>query len=217
MNTVNEKGDNSFFKSQKFKQALSKKGWIIAGCILLFFVICNPSLEDFRSYLHLGSARYYEGTGRDINFLIGSIYSQNTYGAKKKYLGVLKNFIDISSNPNANRGSSDSDTTKKADTAISKMADTNDTYQKSLKLKKLLACTAESAKGDFLSYMKFNYPDYKIYGEPVVREQDDCVYEIQFTTRKQEDYAEKEVVIAQISYDYDYSHYYFKTIRGVLY
>jgi hypothetical protein len=78
-------------------------------------------------------------------------------------------------------------------------------------------CTEKNALENFHSYMKFYYPDWKIYGKPVVREQSDCTFEIQFTTMDPHIKLEKEVIIVEISFDYDFSHYYFKKIRGTLY
>jgi hypothetical protein len=65
--------------------------------------------------------------------------------------------------------------------------------------------------------MKFYYPDWKIYGNPVVKEQTDCTFRIQFTTIDPHIKLEKEIIIAEISYSYEYTRYRFKTIRGTLY
>lgn len=83
--------------------------------------------------------------------------------------------------------------------------------------KKAENCTSEVALENFNSYMKFYYPDWKIYGKPVIREQSDCIFEIQFTTMNPHIRYEKEVGIVEISFDYDFSHYYFRIVRGTLY
>lgn len=84
-------------------------------------------------------------------------------------------------------------------------------------VKKNITCTEEHALEDFKSYMKFYYPDWKIYGKPVVKEQSDCTYRIQFTTLDPHIKYEREVIIVEISYNYDYSRYTCRTIRGTLY
>ena len=84
-------------------------------------------------------------------------------------------------------------------------------------IKKIFNCTEEHALENFRSYMKFYYPDWKIYGKPVVKEQSDCIYRIQFTTLDPHSRYEREVIIVEISYNYDYSRYNFTTIRGTLY
>lgn len=88
-----------------------------------------------------------------------------------------------------------------------------------IELKRAENCTGENALINFQSYMKFYYPDWKIYGKPVVMEQSDCKYEIQFTTMNPhyKYFREKEIMIVQISFNYDYSSYYFETVRGTLY
>jgi len=43
-------------------------------------------------------------------------------------------------------------------------------------------CTQESALKAFRSYMNFYYPDWKIYGNPVIKEMSDCIYRVQFST-----------------------------------
>jgi|GEM_PF-6735329 len=82
---------------------------------------------------------------------------------------------------------------------------------------KAFTCTEENALANFKSYMKFYYPDWKIYGSPVVKDQSDCTYRIQFTTLDPHIRYEREVMIVEISYNYDYSRYSFRTIRGTLY
>lgn len=101
------------------------------------------------------------------------------------------------------------------DSAISKGS--KNTYGSERGLKKAENCTSKNALENFQSYMKFYYPDWKIYGKPVVREQSDCTFEIQFTTMNPHFRYEKEVMIVEISFDYDFSHYYFRKVRGTLY
>lgn len=82
---------------------------------------------------------------------------------------------------------------------------------------KIETCNEEQALIDFRSYMKFYYPDWKIYGKPVVIEQSDCTYRVQFTTLDPHIKYEREVIVIEISYNYNYTQYYFRTIRGTLY
>jgi hypothetical protein len=79
-----------------------------------------------------------------------------------------------------------------------------------------IPCTSERALKDFYSYMKFYYPDYKIYGKPVVKEHSTCTYRIQFTTSNPHFY-EKEVMIVEITFNNYNTRYRFSTIRGMLY
>ena len=65
--------------------------------------------------------------------------------------------------------------------------------------------------------MKFYYPDWKLYGSPIVIEESDCIYRIQFITLDPHTRYQREVIIAEISYDYNFSHYSFRTVRGTLY
>lgn len=83
--------------------------------------------------------------------------------------------------------------------------------------KKAETCNEEQALLDFKSYMKFYYPDWKIYGNPVVKEQSDCTFRVQFTTLDPHIRYQKEVIIVEISYNYNYTEYYFRTVRGTLY
>jgi hypothetical protein len=78
-------------------------------------------------------------------------------------------------------------------------------------------CTQESALKAFRSYMNFYYPDWKIYGNPVIKEMSDCIYRVQFSTMDPHIKWEREVIIAEISLNDDGHHYKFKTIRGELY
>lgn len=84
-------------------------------------------------------------------------------------------------------------------------------------LKKAEFCTEETALVNFKSHMKFYYPDWKIFGKPVVREGSDCGYQIQFTTINPHLRYEREVMIAKISFSSDFSSYYFSMVRGTIY
>jgi serine/threonine protein kinase len=86
-------------------------------------------------------------------------------------------------------------------------------------IQKAITCTEQQALGDFKLYMKFNYPDWQIIGNPQVLEHADCTYRVQFTTLDPAyhgDWMFKEVIIGEISYSDDYQRYYFRTIRGWL-
>lgn len=78
-------------------------------------------------------------------------------------------------------------------------------------------CTKENALYQFYSYMKFYYPDWKIYGKPITQKSSDCKFEIQFTTMDPHIKLEKEIIIVEISFSFDGSEYYFNKIRGTLY
>jgi hypothetical protein len=90
--------------------------------------------------------------------------------------------------------------------------------QASLEVRKKQTCTKASALENFEYYMKFYYPDWKIYGSPGVIENSECTYRIQFTTLDPAyDYSEfKVVIIVEISWDNDFTHFYFNVIRGHL-
>lgn len=101
------------------------------------------------------------------------------------------------------------------DTAVS-----NPTFQIEDNSSKLINCTVENALEQFYSYMKFNYPDWHIYGKPVVFENSDCSYKIRFTTMDPhlKILDEKEVIVVEISFaGVKYDTYYFRVIRGTLY
>lgn len=78
-------------------------------------------------------------------------------------------------------------------------------------------CTTANALKNFKSYMKFNYPDWKIYGNPVVQEQSDCSYRIQFTTIDPHIRLEKEIIVVEISFHLFSNQYSITNIRGTLY
>lgn len=94
---------------------------------------------------------------------------------------------------------------------------TNDNNMVDYLEKKNQTCNEEQVRRDFDSYMKFNYPDWKIYGNPIIQVYSDCTYRIQFTTMNPKIRYEKEIIIVEIAYTPDLEHYNFRTIRGVLY
>lgn len=71
---------------------LLKKIWIVAGIILVLFILLNPGINRFKEYSGLvgKDSRYIK---RKYNFVIFSIY-EDSY-SDKKYLGILMNFINI--------------------------------------------------------------------------------------------------------------------------
>lgn len=83
--------------------------------------------------------------------------------------------------------------------------------------KKAATCNEDQVKRDFQSYMKFNYPDWKIYGDPIIQLFSDCTYRVQFTTMNPRLRYKKEIIIIEIAYTSDLEHYNFNTIRGILY
>jgi hypothetical protein len=83
-------------------------------------------------------------------------------------------------------------------------------------------CSEITALEKFKQHMKFYYPDYKIYGQPVIKQSDDCIYEVQFQTINPHEkfLNEKEVVIVKVNLRPPYFKYgttTFETIRGELY
>lgn len=83
-------------------------------------------------------------------------------------------------------------------------------------------CSEIIALEKFKSHMKFYYPDWKIYGQPVIKQSDDCIYEVQFQTINPHEkfLNEKEVVIVKVNLRPPYFKYgttTFETIRGELY
>ncbi len=68
----------------------------IVIAVLLLLIITNPSIDEFRSYQHVAPTNYRTYMGRDINFLIFSIYSGDLDGNREnKYLGILGNFFKL--------------------------------------------------------------------------------------------------------------------------
>lgn len=101
---------------------------------------------------------------------------------------------------------------------IVKNTDTPRTMDAPAFIKRMATCTPEHALEAFQSHMNFNYPDWKVYGKPVIKKQSDCTFRIRFTTIDPHNRLEKEVMIVEITYNFSSSNYYtFKTIRGTLY
>ena len=74
---------------------MKKRRLYILGAVLLILIFTNPSHQEFRSYLHIAPNNYINGTGRDYNFIICSIYSCGADIDKERYFGVLGNFIKL--------------------------------------------------------------------------------------------------------------------------
>ncbi len=69
-----------------------KKKWLIIWGLIILFIIGNPSIRKFKSYL------YNSGTDirREYNFFLFSIYTEkNSPYNKTYYLGILFNFINL--------------------------------------------------------------------------------------------------------------------------
>jgi hypothetical protein len=94
---------------------------------------------------------------------------------------------------------------------------TNNAYMEEQERKKKASCNEDKALQLFHSYMKFNYPDYKIYGKPVVKKYDECTFRVQFTSIDPHIQYQKEVFIVQISINAYEETYNFSEIRGTLY
>ena len=123
-------------------------------------------------------------------------------------------------NNNRTKNKSSSEIIKRVDSAAI-YVDTISDLPSHHELKKAENCTEKNVLYQFESYMKFSYPDWKVYGKPVVQETSDCVYQIRFTSMnphlKKLGVGEKEIIIVQISFTYDYGNYYFRIVRGTLY
>lgn len=58
------------------------------------FIIGNPSIKKFKSYLYNPDS---EGIRREYNFLLFSVYTEKDRFYKTYYLGILFNFINLGS------------------------------------------------------------------------------------------------------------------------
>ena len=71
------------------------------GIVLAILVLTNPSMQDFKEYID-GTGSDRDRERKEHDFLIFSIYSaryvrfESNQTDNGKFLGVLKNFIDIS-------------------------------------------------------------------------------------------------------------------------
>ncbi len=74
-----------------------KKIWMVIFSILLFLIITNPSLQNFKEYKGIEpEAQYDKAVRRNYNFILFSIYQQsNGEGLyyDNYYLGIAANFI----------------------------------------------------------------------------------------------------------------------------
>jgi hypothetical protein len=68
------------------------KIWVVIGLILLLFIFLNPTYLNFKEFTGI-TGKDAKNLHKKANFLICSIY-QDDYN-HKKYLGFVKNFIDI--------------------------------------------------------------------------------------------------------------------------
>jgi hypothetical protein len=69
-----------------------KKIWLIIGTILLLFIFLNPTYLNFKEFTGF-TGNDVESLHKKANFIFCSVYQDN-YN-HKRYLGILKNFIDI--------------------------------------------------------------------------------------------------------------------------
>jgi hypothetical protein len=83
-------------------------------------------------------------------------------------------------------------------------------------------CNEKMALEKFRAHMKFYYPDWKIYGKPMIKNTSDCIYEIQFKTADPHLHysSDKEVIIVRMNLkfeNFETGTIYFNVIRGELY
>ncbi len=69
-----------------------KKKWLIVLGIALVFIIGNPSIRKFKSYIYEPKS---SDIRREYNFLLFSIYTENKNYDKTYYLGILFNFFNL--------------------------------------------------------------------------------------------------------------------------
>jgi len=166
---------------------------ILTSAVFLLFRNVHTSFEPHTTFKKNRKIIIIGSIGLAI--IMATTFSINNYQNKKKEIKIIPT----------------NDTT----TVISR--DSISSWPSASEIKKEETCTIESALKYFQSYMKFYYPDWKIYGKPVVRQMSDCTYQIQFTTMDPHIRYQKEVMIVEISFNYDYSQYTFRTIRGTIY
>lgn len=69
-----------------------KKGWIIGIVAIIILSMLNPTYTDFKEFTGLSGTRS-KFLHKKANFLVCSIYENSL--SDKSYLGVLKNFINV--------------------------------------------------------------------------------------------------------------------------
>jgi hypothetical protein len=73
---------------------IRKKTSYVIACIGGILIITNSSTDEFRSYRHAAPNNYRTSMGRDSNFFIFSLYSDNEDG-RRTYLGIFGNFFRL--------------------------------------------------------------------------------------------------------------------------
>lgn len=63
----------------------------IPTIVVVMLLLTNPSHQEFRSHMRIAPTNYRNGTGRDYNFFVCSIYSIGDI----KYVGVFGNFFKL--------------------------------------------------------------------------------------------------------------------------
>ena len=67
-----------------------KKFWILISVLIIFLIITNPNMKNFKDYV---GSNTYRDLRRLNNFLFFSIY-EDEYGTK--YIGICLNFTTLS-------------------------------------------------------------------------------------------------------------------------
>jgi len=73
---------------------------IMVCLFVIFLIITNPSLRDFKEYKGVEpEAKYNLGARKDYNFILFSIYEQaddeGIYRSNYYYIGIIANFFVI--------------------------------------------------------------------------------------------------------------------------
>jgi len=73
---------------------------LIVFLFVIFLIITNPSLRDFKEYKGVEpEAKYNLGARKDYNFILFSIYEQadveGNYRSNYYYIGIIANFFEI--------------------------------------------------------------------------------------------------------------------------
>ncbi len=69
-----------------------KKGWVIIVVVVFVLILLNPGMKRFKEFSGFDNKKMGYVT-RNYNFIVCSIYEDTDH--KKKYFGILLNFIDI--------------------------------------------------------------------------------------------------------------------------